>query len=290
MKLGMVLEGGGMRGMYTAGVLDLFMEKDFYPDGIFGVSAGACHGASYASHQKGRSFRINVSNSRNRDYMGIGSWLRTGDFFNAKYAYGKVPDELFPFDYETYDRYRKDMPLYAVVTNVETGKAEYVCTGDMHKGIAYVRASASLPLMARIVGVDGGLYLDGGASDSIPIAASMDMGYDYNIAVLTRPEGYRKEPADKKMISMLRLVYGHRYPKLVEDMENRHIVYNQELELAEKLEKEGRAFVLRPSADIHISRLEKDPKKLEVIYELGYEDAREHFEEMAAFAERARKA
>ena len=118
----------------------------------------------------------------------------------------------------------------------------------------------------------------------------MDMGYDYNIAVLTRPEGYRKEPADKKMISMLRLVYGHRYPKLVEDMENRHIVYNQELELAEKLEKEGKAFILRPSVDMHISRLEKDQDKLRAIYDLGYEDAREHFDEIAAFAEKAKRA
>ena len=286
MKLGMVLEGGGMRGMYTAGVLDYFMEKDFYPDGIFGVSAGACHGASYASHQKGRSYRINVENCRNRDYMGVGSWLRTGDFFNVDYAYGRIPDELLPFDYETYDRERANMPLYAVVTNVDTGKPEYMDTGDMHKGIAYVRASASLPFMARIVGVDGKRYLDGGISDSIPVDAALCHGYDRLIVVLTRPEGYRKEPQSRRMLSLLDHVYGRRYPNLVKDMKERHEVYNRELDRVEELCREGKAFVLRPSVSMEISRLEKDPDKLRAIYELGYEDAKKHFSDLKAFAGR----
>lgn len=288
MKLGMVLEGGGMRGMYTAGVLDLLMEKDFYPDGIFGVSAGVCHGASYASHQKGRSYRINVENCTNSDYMSFKSWLRTGDFFNADYAYGRIPDELIPFDYETYDRYRGSMPLYAVVTNVDTGRAEYIPVGDMHKGIAYVRASASLPIMARIVGVDGRRYLDGGVSDSIPVEAAMEHGYERNIVVLTRPEGYVKEP--NELMPVIERIYGRRYPNLVRASAERHIVYNRTLERLAELEKEGRVFIIRPSETIKVSRIERKPEKLDAIYRLGYEDAAACFDELSAFAEETRSA
>ena len=283
MKLGMVLEGGGMRGIYTAGVLDFFMDKDFYPDGVFGVSAGVCHGASYASHQRGRSYRINLENCRNRNYMSFSSWLRTGDFFNADFAYHQIPDELIPFDYDTYDEYRPMMPLYAVVTNVDTGRAEYKNCGDMHKGINYVRASSSLPLMARIVGVDGKRYLDGGISDSIPVEAAMELGYERNILVLTRPEGYRKEAS--KLIPEIGLLYGRRYPNLVKAMENRHIVYNETLDRIEELEKEGKVFVLRPSATINVSRIERKPEKLEAMYELGYEDAKASFEAIRYFAQ-----
>lgn len=283
MKLGMVLEGGGMRGIYTAGVLDYFMDKDFYPDAIFGVSAGACHGASYASHQRGRSYRINLENCDNKDYMSLSSWLKTGDFFNADFAYHQIPDELIPFDYDTYNEYRHQMPLYAVVTNVDTGRAEYKNTGDMRKGINYVRASSSLPLMARIVGINGRRYLDGGISDSIPVAAAMEMGYERNILVLTRPEGYRKEPS--KLVPEIRAIYGRRYPNLVKAMEQRHIVYNETMDLIDELEKEGRVFVIRPSAGMSISRLEKRPEKLDAMYELGYEDAKASFDALKYFAE-----
>ena len=286
MKLGMVLEGGGMRGMYTAGVLDLFMDRDLYPDGIFGVSAGVCHGASYASHQRGRSYEINVKNCRNRHYMGLWSFLRTGDYFNADYAYRRIPDELIPFDYDAYDRYRDSMPLYAVVTNVDTGRAEYVPTGDMHRGIAYVRASSSLPVAARIVGIGGRRYLDGGISDSIPVEASMDHGFERNIVVLTRPAGYRKEP--NELQPLIEKVYGRRYPNLVRTSAERHEAYNRELDLIDELEKEGRAFVIRPSVSMEVSRIEKDPAKLDAIYRLGYEDASACFEKVKDFSEAAR--
>ena len=288
MKLGMVLEGGGMRGMYTAGVLDLFMDRGFYPDGIFGVSAGVCHGASYASHQRGRSYEINVGNCRNRHYMSLWSFLTTGDYFNADYAYRRIPDELVPFDYGAYDRYRHSMPLYAVVTNVDTGRAEYINTGDMHKGIAYLRASSSLPVVARIVGVRGRRYLDGGIADSIPIEASMAHGFERNIVVLTRPTGYRKEP--NELQPLIERIYGRQYPNFVRASAERHEVYNRELDRIAELEVEGRVFVLRPSAEIEVSRIEKDPAKLEAIYQLGYSDAEASFESLSSFAHEARQA
>ena len=288
MKLGMVLEGGGMRGMYTAGVLDYFMDRSFYPDGLMGVSAGACHGCSYASHQRGRSYQINMEHCRDKRYMSWQSWVRTGDFFNAEFAYHTLPNELIPYRYDRFDAHKDAMPFYVAVTNADTGKAEYLEVKDMKKEVSFIRASSSLPLAARIVGIHGKRYLDGGIADSIPVDAMRDLGFARSIVVLTRPEGYRKGP--NAMLPAIRTIYGRRYPKLVEACEMRPAAYNAELDRIAALEAAGEVFVLRPSADLKVSRLERSPKKLDAIYELGYSDARAAFDEIQAFAKKAGEA
>ena len=284
MKLGMVLEGGGMRGMYTAGVLDFLMEKDFYPDGIIGVSAGACHGCSYASKQRGRSYRINTKYCRDWHYMSFRSLLLTGDYFGADFAYHRIPDELELFDYETYEACRQQIPLYVAVTNVETGKAEYPRLWDMHRDVEWVRASASMPAMARIVEMDGKKYLDGGVADSIPLRFMRKHGFDKNIVVLTQVAGYRKEA--NSMMPIIDLRYGRKYPELVKAMASRHLRYNKTLDKIEELEQAGEIFVLRPSVKIPISRIEKDLDTINSIYQLGYQDAERNYEAMCLYSGR----
>lgn len=287
MKLGMVLEGGGMRGIYTAGVLDYFMEQNFYPDGVIGVSAGACHACSYLSHQIGRSARINLEHCDDKRYMSADSWVKTGDFFNVRFAYHTLPDELEPYDYEAFDHYQEETPFYAAATNVDTGRAEYLPVREMHRDIVYVRASSSLPLLSRIVGIHGKRYLDGGVADSIPIDAFRELGYQRSIVVLTQVAGYRKKP--NKMMPAIRAVYGRRYPNLVKASAERHIHYNEELDRVAALEAAGEAFVLRPSRLISISRIEKDRGKLQEMYQLGYDDAKANFAALLAFAKKARE-
>ena len=284
MKLGMVLEGGGMRGMYTAGVLDFLMERNFYPDGVIGVSAGAVHGCSYASHQRGRSYRINTKYSGNWHYMSFRSLLLTGDYFGAEFAYHKIPDELEPFDYETYDAFRQQMPLYVTVTDVETGKAEYKRLSDMHEGVEWVRASASMPIMAGIVTLEGRKYLDGGVGDSIPLRFMRKNGFDKNIVVRTQVAGYRKEP--NRMMPLIGLRSEETYPEFVRAMASRHIRYNKTLDKIQELEAAGEVFVLRPSRLVPISRIEKNVDKINEIYRLGYQDAENSYEAMLRYAGR----
>lgn len=285
MSLGMVLEGGGMRGIYTAGVLDYFMDRDFYPDGVAGVSAGACHGCSYVSKQRGRSYRINLGYARDPRYMSFRSLLLTGDYFGARFAYHRIPEELVPYDYETFEKYKELMPFYAVTTNVDTGKAEYFKIKDMRREVELVRASASLPLMARIVGFDGKKLLDGGIADSIPIDFMRRAGFKKNIVILTQIEGYRKE---KNSLSwLIDLVYKRRYPKLAEAVAERHIGYNRTLDELCELEERGEVFILRPSRFIPVSRVEKDTKVLNKMYELGYNDAEESFGKLMEFVNTA---
>ena len=283
MSLGMVLEGGGMRGIYTAGVLDYFMERDFYPDGVVGVSAGACHGCSYVSKQLKRSYRINTGYSQDPRYMSLRSLLFTGDYFGADFAYHRIPDELEPYDFETFDRFKEKMPFYAVTTNVDTGKAEYFRIDDMKKEVDIVRASASLPLMSRIVGIKGKRLLDGGIADSIPIDFMSSKGYEKNIVVLTQPEGYRK--GKNKLSGLIRLVYGKRYPKLAKAVEERHIVYNRTLDELRELEERGEVFIIKPSEFIPVSRVERDVKVLNRMYKLGYNDAVESFDSLLKFVQ-----
>lgn len=283
MSLGMVLEGGGMRGIYTAGVLDYFMERDFYPDGVAGVSAGTCHGCSYVSKQRERSYRINTGYANDPRYMSFRSLIITGDYFGAKFAYHRIPEELEPYDYEAFEKNKTKMPFYAVTTNVETGRAEYFKINDMRKEVELIRASASLPLMARIVGAKGKKLLDGGIADSIPIDFMRREGYKKNIVVLTQVEGYRK--GENKLAWLVDLVYGKRYPKLSEAVRNRHIGYNKTLEELAGLAENGEVFIIRPSEFIPVSRTEKDVRVLNKMYKLGYNDAKDCFDRLLKFAE-----
>ncbi len=277
-QAGLVLEGGGMKGAYTAGVLDFFLEKEMEFASVYGVSAGAVHMCSYLSKQKGRSIRISTKYGADPRYCSIASLLLTGDLFNVKTCYDTVPNKWEPFDHKTYENYQGK--AYAVVTNIETGKPEYLLVNECKEGLQKIRASASLPLVSRNVPIGDKLYLDGGCSDSIPIARSIMDGNKKNVVILTKEVGYVRKPATK--IGLLKVRY-RKYPKLVEAMQKRHITYNETLEYLGRLEASGKVFIIRPKKASEVGRIEKDAKKLQALYEEGYNDAIACHEELIRF-------
>ena len=277
---GLVLEGGGMRGLYTAGVLEYFLEKDIMFSSCYGVSAGACHSVSYLSKQKGRAYRISVNYLNDKNYCSVNSLLKTGDIFNVDMCYHRIPDELDFYDYEAFKQY--EGKAYAVATNLETGKAEYLPLKDLKLDIEAVRASASLPLLSRPVEINGKLYLDGGCSDSIPIIRSLKDGNKKNVVVMTKQVGYRREPSSH--INAIKIYY-HKYPAFVKSMIRRHITYNRTLDFIEEHEKKGHIFLFRPQYDSGVARIEKDGKKLRALYEMGYEDAKERYDALMEYLE-----
>ncbi|MBE5797530.1 MAG: patatin family protein [Clostridiales bacterium] len=274
---GLVLEGGGVRGIYTAGVLDVFMENALSFDGVIGVSAGAIHACSYLSGQKGRSIRYYRRYVNDPRFMSFRSWLKTGDIIGADFCYHELPDKLDVYDHDAF--LRNGTPYYAVCTDVETGKAAYIRLTDMRGQIEYLRASASLPYFSRIVELDGRKYLDGGCSDSIPVEAFRRMGYARNVVVLTRDASYRKSP---EMTALAKLVY-RKYPAFIRTLENRHTMYNGQVELVERLAQEGSVFVIRPSVPLEIGRLESDPEKVQQVYDQGRADALAALERLQAW-------
>lgn len=274
MKVGLVLEGGAMRGMYTAGVLDVFMEKDISFDGIMGVSAGAAFGVNLLSKQKGRVIRYNKKYNSDPEYMGIKPLLTTGNIFNAEFAYHTVPFELDPFDSETYNK--SNVPFYAVVTNLETGKPEYMQIKDVAKEVDILQASAAIPFVTKAVEINGQKYFDGGVSDSIPYQKMLDMGYDKVVVVLTRHKGYVKKPMNK---ALAKSGYA-KHKEFCEAMIHRHTQYNDSVAKLEELFKEGKVFVIRPSVPIIISHMEKDPEKLQQVYDIGVSDANAYMQDM----------
>lgn len=268
LKKGLVLEGGGVRGIYTAGVLDVFMENNISFDGVIGVSAGACHGCSYLSAQKGRSLRYYLKYCADPRFMSIRNWLTTGDLVGVQFSYHDLPEKLDIYDYEAYKNCGTD--FYAVCTNVESGEAEYIKITDMLGEIDYIRASSSLPYCSRIVEIGSKKYLDGGCADAIPLGAFRKMGYEKNVVVLTRPESYVKKP---ESTALLNLVY-RKYPKFADTMKRRHEMYNQALELVKRLEADGDVFVIRPSAPLPASRIEHKPERVQATYDIGANDAK----------------
>ncbi|MCI5596350.1 MAG: patatin family protein [Lachnospiraceae bacterium] len=281
---GLVLEGGGMRGIYTVGILDYFMEKDLYFKNTYGVSAGSCHACSYLAKQKMRAYRISLNYLNDKHYCSLYSLLTTGDLFGADMCYRQIPDELDPFDYEEYEK--KQGTFYSVVTNCKTGKAEYLPIENMKKDIEIVRASASLPGVSRMVEVQGEKYLDGGLSDSIPVKQARKDGNEKVVVVLTRDPSYRKEP--NSLMPFFKIKYRN-YPKLIHAMEQRHIIYNKTLDYIARGEESGKFFVLRPQEPVSIGRIEKDRTKLIALYHQGYEDAKNLFESMMDFLETGQK-
>lgn len=279
-KVGLILEGGGMRGMYTAGVLDLFLEEGIMPDGIIGVSAGAIHGCSYLSEQRGRSVRYNLKYINDKRYLSFKNLIKTGDIFDVDFCYDTIPNELNKFDYKTFEKNSKNVAFYTVATDLETGKADYHRCYDLKDDMDYMRASASLPLVSRIVEIDGKKLLDGGSSDSIPIAYFRSIGYKKNIVVLTRPEGYVKK--QDSALPLLQMKYKD-YPNFIETSRNRADVYNMSVNYTEYFEREGSAIIIRPSQDLNIGRLEKDVDKLKHIYKVGRRDAMAKLEEIKKF-------
>lgn len=274
MKTGLVLEGGGVRGIYTAGVLDVFLEHNLTFDGIVSVSAGAIHACSYLSKQHGRSLRYYKNYCQDPRFMGISSWLKTGDIVGAKFCYDTIPNELDLYDYDTF--LHNKTAFYVVCTNIETGKAEYFKLSDMKRDIDYMRASASLPYFSKPVLLDGKQFLDGGCSDSIPLKASEKIGYLRNVIVLTRDKDYVK----KAEFSWLAKMVYRKYPKFVNALLNRHLVYQKQMEDVLRKEASGEVFVIRPSQSLKIGRLEKNPEEVQRIYDLGRKDALSYMESL----------
>ncbi len=258
-----------MRGMFTAGVMDVLMENGITFDGAVGVSAGAAFGCNYKSHQIGRVIRYNTAYCRDRRYCGLHSLLTTGNIYSTEFCYGTVPLVLDPFDFETY---KKDpMDFYVVCTDVATGEAVYHrYTGEEPSVFDWIRASASLPLVAQMVKIDDKRYLDGGIADSIPIRFFEGLGYDRNVVVLTRPRGYEKKK--NPLMPLIRMKY-RRYPNLIRASEKRHIVYNETLSYLAEKEKQGQVLVIRPPSPLPAGKVEKDPAVLQKTYEIGREEA-----------------
>ena len=277
-KAGLVVEGGGMRGVYSAGVLDFFIEKDLFFENNYGVSAGACHLCSYLAKQYKRAFRVNVDYLDDKRYCSVHSLLKTGNLFGAEMLYDIIPNELDLFDYDTYNK--NESNFYAVITNINTGKPEYVKIGDLKKDIIYVRASSSLPLLAQNVKINDKEYLDGGISDSIPIKKSIADGNKKNIVILTRDNTYRKNK--NSLMPVMKLKYK-KYPNFVKSMADRHIVYNETLDFIKELEKNGDVFVIRPKKPVTIGRTEKNREKLEALYNDGYNDAKDCYEDLLKY-------
>ena len=274
MKKGLVLEGGGFRGIYTAGVLDVFLEHGISFDGVIGVSAGTAHGCSYLSSQKGRSINYYTKYCNDPRFMSFKSFLKTGNIVGVQFAYHDLPEKLVPYDYEAFKAQKSE--FYVTVSNLESGKAEYIKINDMLADIDYLRASASLPYFSKIVELDGKKYLDGGCCDGIPIKAFQEMGYKKNVVVLTRHDGYVKK---QEHGLFARLKY-RKYPNFVNALLQLHERYNQTLEYIRELEKSGEIFVIRPSEELKIGRMEHDADKVRAAYEIGVRDAERIIEEV----------
>lgn len=266
----MVLEGGALRGLFTAGVLDVLMENNVNVDEIVGTSAGALFGVNYFSNQKGRAIRYNKKYCGDKRYMSLRSLILTGNYINEKFAFHKVTKELDPFDNETFKKINKK--FYAVVTNVETGKPEYLKIESPIDDLEIIRATSAIPLASKIIKIGDKKYLDGGISDSIPVCFNKEK-YDKTIIVLTQPLKYRKKPLSKIKEILIKIKY-EKYPNLLITMMNRHISYNKTLDEIINMEKKGEVFVIRPSKKLNIKINENNSEKLDEIYNIGVNDAK----------------
>lgn len=281
-RAGLILEGGGMKGIYTCGVLDFFMDKEMMFSDCYGVSAGACHLCNYISGQRGRSYRISVNYLDMKQYCGAWSLLRTGDLFGVDMSYSLIPNYLDPFDYDAAAKY--EGRAFAVATDIRTGKPAYLPMKDLRKDIVAVRASSSLPLVSRNVEIDGNLFLDGGISDPIPVRQSMRDGNRKNVIIMTKEEGFVREPAGAEL-ALLKARYL-RYPKVYELMRERHLSYNTTVKFIEEKQKKGELFVIRPKQKSEVHRIEKNKEKMKALYEEGYRDAQNCYEELLAYLAR----
>lgn len=284
MKTGLILEGGAMRGMFTAGVMDVLMEAGVAFDGVIGVSAGACFGCNYKSGQIGRVLRYNLRFCNDKRYMGARVLLREGNLYSTPFCYEEVPMIHDPFDFDAF--HKNPMEFWVVCTDVRTGKPVY----HRYEGLAdhrfdWIRASASMPLVSRTVQIDGQKLLDGGISDSVPVDFFESIGYDRNVVVLTQPKEYRKEK--NPLIPLMRLRYP-KYPAMVDTMARRHIGYNRTLDRIADRESRGELLVIRPKAALDISKTEKDPKKLRGVYDQGREAALEALDRVRTFLKEER--
>lgn len=281
MKKGLVLEGGAMRGLFTAGIIDVMMEAGIEPDGIIGVSAGAAFGCNYKSRQPGRAIRYNTRFAKDARYSGIWSLLKSGDYFNAEFGYHIIPKQYDVFDDEAFDK--NPMEFIVVCTDVETGKPVYQqLTRADYDTYEWIRASASMPLASKVVELAGLKLLDGGVADSIPLAYAESIGYDRNVVILTQPEGYQKE--HNPFMPLMRLAL-RKYPHMIEAMDTRHLMYNRQLEFVSQTEREGRCLVIRPKQKIPIGHISHDPENMRQVYDIGRDMGKEKLNDIKAFYE-----
>ena len=279
MKKGLVLEGGAMRGLFTAGIIDVMMEAGVEPDGLIGVSAGAAFGCNYKSRQPGRAIRYNTRFAKDARYSGLKSLLTTGDYFNAQFGYHIVPYQYDLFDVETFEQ--NPMEFIVVCTDVLTGQAVYhkMDRVDFDE-LEWLRASASMPLASKVVEVAGHKLLDGGVADSIPLAYYESIGYDRNVVILTQPEGYVKHRT--KLMPLMRIGL-RRYPEMIQAMDRRYLMYNLELEFVRQAEREGRCLVIRPDEKLPIGHISHDPEEMKRVYQIGREMGDRYIERIKAF-------
>ena len=268
-RIGLVLEGGAHRAIYTAGVLDVFLERGISFDGVIGVSAGAIHGCSFVSGQRGRNIGYTLKYSRDKRYMSLYSWLTTGNLVGEEFCYHELPEKLFPFDHQTFEA--SPTKFYVTCSNMETGKAEYVYCDELRTKMPYLRASASIPFLSHHSEVDGKKLLDGGVTDSIPLQAFQQMGYKHCVVVQTHAAGYAEK--NYPAVNLLAKLKYKQYPKFIEAFEHLKENYNSELEYIEQAQQKGEAFVIRPSRHIKISHTEKNPRVIWAVYQMGRADA-----------------
>ena len=280
MKIGLVLEGGAMRGMYTAGVLDIFLDKDFGVDGIISVSAGALFGVNYPSRQKGRAIRYNKKFISDKRYISFRSLVSTGNIVNKDFAFYEVPFKYDVFDNKTFKE--SDIDFYVAVTNLQTVQPEYVKLIDPLAQMEVLRATSAMPYVSRPVEIDGIPYLDGAIADSIPVEQMQKLGYNKIIVILTRTLDYRKS----KSMAWIAKWFYRRYPHFAYAVNQRYAMYNRQVENVIKLAEKGDIFVIRPSVDLKIKRIEKDPNKLQAMYELGMKDMQLQWENLLDYLNR----
>ena len=279
MKKGLVLEGGAMRGLFTAGIIDVMMEAGVEPDGLIGVSAGAAFGCNYKSRQPGRAIRYNTRFAKDARYSGLKSLLTTGDYFNAQFGYHIVPYQYDLFDVAAFEK--NPMEFIVVCTDVLTGQAVYHKMDRVdYDELEWLRASASMPLASKVVEVAGHKLLDGGVADSIPLAYFESIGYDRNVVILTQPEGYVKHRT--KLMPLMRIGL-RRYPEMIQAMDRRYLMYNRELEFVRQAEREERCLVIRPDEKLPIGHISHDPEEMKRVYQIGREMGDRYIERIKAF-------
>lgn len=269
-KTGLVLEGGGMRGVYTSGVEEYLLQQGIHYPYVVGVSAGASNSCTYIARQLGRGRRVNLDYLRDWRYMGLRSLLLKGSYFGLDFLFGDIPEKLDIFDYETF--YSSPGVFRIGATNCLTGTADYFDKHQVTKGLKHLKASCSLPLLSPVVEIDGIPYLDGGIADPIPVRKALADGCTHVVVVLTQPPGYRKTPGSSGASRLYRAVF-RRYPRLVAALENRHALYNETVEFVEALERRGQATLIRPDGSLKLDRFEKDPAVLGQLFDMGYRDA-----------------
>lgn len=278
-KKALIMEGGALRGIFTCGVIDVLMENNIIFDAGVGISAGAVLGCNYKSKQIGRGLRYNLKYCKNKDYHSFRSLRKTGDLFGVDFCYNKLPNELDKFDIETFKN--NPMKFYVGTTKVSTGEAIFheCATGD-ESDMLWFRASASMPIVSRVVEIDGIGYLDGGISVSVPYKFIEDLGYNKNVIILTRPKGYRKKKTKHKLFLKHFL---KKMPKIKELVLNRYTSYNKEMDDIDYREMEGLSIVIRPPMKLKISKTERNPKKIQKVYDLGRSEGLKRLEEIKKF-------